>query len=220
MPSTSTLAAFAAAAFVLIAVPGPNMIYLVARSLSEGRRAGLLSALGIETGTLVHTTAAAVGLSALLASSATAFAVVKYAGAAYLVYLGLRTLLARDGGSERTAAAPPRLSGRHVYRQALLTQVLNPKVAIFFLAFLPQFVDPDRPAATQILALGSVLVVMGLVIGIATALAAGTLVPTAPRATAGRPTVGPLGDGRRLPRAGRVRRAQPGSSLHPLTGRL
>src|SRR5215211_9251636 len=156
MPSTSTLAAFAAAAFVLIAVPGPNMIYLVARSLSEGRRAGLLSALGIETGTLVHTTAAAVGLSALLASSATAFAVVKYAGAAYLVYLGLRTLLARDGGSERTAAA----------------------------------------------------------------LAAGTLVPTAPRATAGRPTVGPLGDGRRLPRAGRVRRAQPGSSLHPLTGRL
>jgi threonine/homoserine/homoserine lactone efflux protein len=146
MPSTSTLAAFAAAAFVLIAVPGPNMIYLVARSLSEGRRAGLLSALGIETGTLVHTTAAAVGLSALLASSATAFAVVKYAGAAYLVYLGLRTLLARDGGSERTAAAPPRLSGRHVYRQALLTQVLNPKVAIFFLAFLPQFVSPDAPS--------------------------------------------------------------------------
>src|SRR5215213_11898782 len=120
-----------------------------------------LSTMAIGVGDFRHVFAATLGLSALLASSATAFAVVKYAGAAYLVYLGLRTLLARDGGSERTAAAPPRLSGRHVYRQALLTQVLNPKVAIFFLAFLPQFVDPDRPAATQILALGSVLVVMG-----------------------------------------------------------
>jgi threonine/homoserine/homoserine lactone efflux protein len=174
VPSASTLAAFAAAAFVLIAVPGPNMIYLVARSLTEGRRAGLLSALGIETGTLVHTAAAAVGLSALLASSATAFAVVKYAGAAYLVYLGLRALLGRDGGEERGAAAAP-VSGGHVYRQALLTQVLNPKVAIFFLAFLPQFIDPDRAAAPQILVLGATLVVMGLAIGAFTALAAGSL---------------------------------------------
>jgi threonine/homoserine/homoserine lactone efflux protein len=172
VPSASTLAAFAAAAFVLIAVPGPNMIYLVARSLGEGRRAGLLSALGIETGTLVHTAAAAVGLSAVLASSATAFAVVKYLGAAYLVYLGLRALLGRGEG--HAAGAPP-VSGRHVYRQALLTQVLNPKVAIFFLAFLPQFIDPDRAAATQILVLGATLVVMGLAIGAFTALAAGTL---------------------------------------------
>jgi threonine/homoserine/homoserine lactone efflux protein len=176
MPSASTLAAFAAAAFVLIAVPGPNMIYLIARSLSEGRRAGLLSALGIETGTLVHTTAAAVGLSALLASSATAFAVVKYAGAAYLVYLVVRALLARDGdGGGRHAAAAQPVSGRHVYRQAVLTQVLNPKVAIFFLAFLPQFIDSDRPAATQILVFGAVLVMMGLAIGAVAALAAGTL---------------------------------------------
>ena len=175
MPEPSTLLVFGAASLALIIVPGPAVVYIVTRSLSQGRGAGVVSMLGVQTGGLVHVLAAAVGLSALLASSATAFAVVKYAGAAYLVYLGLRTLLARDGGSERTAAAPPRLSGRHVYRQALLTQVLNPKVAIFFLAFLPQFVDPDRPAATQILALGSVLVVMGLVIGIATALAAGTL---------------------------------------------
>jgi threonine/homoserine/homoserine lactone efflux protein len=174
VPSSSTLAAFAAAAFVLIAVPGPNMIYLVARSLSEGRRAGMLSALGIETGTLVHTTAAAVGLSALLASSATAFAVVKYAGAAYLVYLGLRALLARSGSDEPAAEAPA-VAGGHVYRQAVLTQVLNPKVAIFFLAFLPQFIDPDRPTATQILVFGAVLVTMGLAIGAAAALAAGTL---------------------------------------------
>jgi threonine/homoserine/homoserine lactone efflux protein len=186
VPSASTLAAFAAAAFVLIAVPGPNMIYLVARSLTEGRRAGLLSALGIETGTLVHTAAAAVGLSALLASSATAFAVVKYAGAAYLVYLGLRAFLGRDGGEERGAAAAP-VSGGHVYRQALLTQVLNPKVAIFFLAFLPQFIDPDRAAAPQILVLGATLVVMGLAIGAFTALAAGSLSELRRRRARGRP---------------------------------
>jgi threonine/homoserine/homoserine lactone efflux protein len=175
VPSASTLAAFAAAAFVLIAIPGPNMIYLVARSLTEGRRAGLLSALGVETGTLVHTAAAAVGLSAVLASSATAFAVVKYAGAAYLVYLGLRALLGRSGGGDEHAAPPPPSSGGHVFRQALLTQVLNPKVAIFFLAFLPQFIDPEDPAATQILVLGLTLAVMGLAIGAFTALAAGTL---------------------------------------------
>jgi threonine/homoserine/homoserine lactone efflux protein len=171
VPSASTLAAFAVAAFALVALPGPNMIYLVAASVSDGRRAGLLSALGIETGTLVHTVAAAVGLSALLASSATAFSIVKYAGAAYLIYLGVRTLLAR--GQEHAAA--PASAGRHVYRQALLTQVLNPKVAVFFLAFLPQFVDPDRPTATQILVLGAVLVAIGLIIGSATALAAGTI---------------------------------------------
>lgn len=186
MPSTSTLAAFAAAAFVLIAVPGPNMIYLVARSLSEGRHAGVLSALGIETGTLVHTAAAAVGLSALLASSATAFAVVKYAGAAYLVYLGLRALLTRSSGELPEPAAP--VGGGHVYRQAMLTQLLNPKVAIFFLAFLPQFIDSSRAAAPQILVLGGVLAVMGLAIGAATALAAGTLAQRLrARAAGGRP---------------------------------
>jgi threonine/homoserine/homoserine lactone efflux protein len=174
MPSASSLVAFVAAAFVLIAMPGPNMIYLVARSVSEGSRAGLRSALGIETGTLVHTTAAAVGLSALLASSATAFAVVRYLGAAYLAYLGFRTFLVREDA--RTAPADtPAGRGRGVYRQALLTQVLNPKVAIFFLAFLPQFVDPDRPAAPQVLTLGGVLVAMGLGIGTAVALSAGTL---------------------------------------------
>src|SRR5215213_2492446 len=107
MPSTSTLAAFAAAAVVLIAVPGPNLIHLVARSVSEGRRAGLLSALGIETGTLVHTAAAAVGLSALPASSSTAFALVKYAGGAYPVYLGLGALLARESGAHAAAPADP-----------------------------------------------------------------------------------------------------------------
>jgi threonine/homoserine/homoserine lactone efflux protein len=172
MPSSSTLAAFAAAAFVLIAVPGPNLMYLLARSIGQGRRAGVLSVLGIETGTLVHTAAAAVGLSAVLASSATAFAVVKYAGAAYLVYLGLRALAARET-PERADVAP--VSGRHVYRQAVLVQVLNPKVAIFFLAFLPQFMDPGHAAAPQVIVLGCTLAAMGLAIGLVEALTAGAV---------------------------------------------
>jgi len=176
MPDGSTLATFAAAAVVLVALPGPNMLYLLARSVSEGRRAGVLSALGTEAGTLVHVSAAAIGLSALLASSATAFALVKYAGAAYLVFLGLRALLVRDrGASEPDVAVTPPPGAVNVFRQAVLVQVLNPKVAVFFLAFLPQFVDPDRPAATQIVVLGLTLVAIGLVIGLATALAAGTL---------------------------------------------
>jgi len=176
MPDGSTLATFAAAAVVLVALPGPNMLYLLARSVSEGRRAGVLSALGTEAGTLVHVSAAAIGLSALLASSATAFALVKYAGAAYLVFLGLRALLERDrGGSEPDVAVTPPPGAVNVFRQAVLVQVLNPKVAVFFLAFLPQFVDPDRLAATQIVVLGLTLVAIGLAIGLATALAAGTL---------------------------------------------
>ena len=174
MPDGSTLAAFAAAAFVLVAIPGPNMLYLLARSISEGRRAGVVSALGIETGTLVHITAAAAGLSALLASSATAFALVKYAGAAYLVLLGIRALVARTSRQQeqRVADPPP---GANVYRQAVLVQLLNPKVAVFFVAFLPQFVDPDRPAATQIVALGLTLAAIGLAISVLTALAAATV---------------------------------------------
>jgi threonine/homoserine/homoserine lactone efflux protein len=170
MPTPSTLAAFAAAALLLVLLPGPNLMYLLARAIGEGRRAGVLSALGIETGTLVHISAAAVGLSALLASSAQAFAVVKLAGAAYLIYLGGRTLLGRGG---TTAHGAP--GGGHVYRQAVLVQVLNPKVALFFLAFLPQLLDPARPAATQILVLGSILAALGLSFGITAALTAGAL---------------------------------------------
>lgn len=163
MPDLPTLLVFALAAVALIAVPGPNLIYIAARSLSGGRRAGLASALGVETGTLVHVAAAAAGLSALLASSAVAFNVVKYLGAAYLVYLGVRTLLSRE--SEVTEEGPGPASLGRTYRQAVLVQLLNPKVALFFLALLPQFVDPARgPIATQILVLGVVLAVLGLCI--------------------------------------------------------
>jgi threonine/homoserine/homoserine lactone efflux protein len=170
VPATSTLLAFSLAAVLLVALPGPNMFYLLARSVSEGRRAGVVSALGTETGTLIHIAAAAGGLSALLASSATAFAFVKYAGAAYLVYLGMRVLLGR---SRPAGERPAPGAGRHVFRQAVLVQVLNPKVAVFFLAFLPQFVDSERPAASQVVVLGLVLAGIGLLIGIPLALAAG-----------------------------------------------
>ena len=174
MPEPSTLAVFALAALALIAVPGPNIIYITTRSLADGRRAGMVSVLGVETGTLIHVAAAAAGLSALLASSAAAFAVVKYAGAAYLVWLGVRTLLAREPAEQGRDVPAPVPLGR-VYRQALLVQLLNPKVALFFLAFLPQFVDPDRGAAAlQILVLGAVVAGLGITISSIYALVADT----------------------------------------------
>lgn len=175
MPDLATLLLFTATAVVLVAIPGPNLIYITTRSISEGRRAGLASALGVETGTIIHVGAAAVGLSALLASSAVAFSVIKYAGAAYLIYLGVRALLTAghrlESDSTWTSRSLPR-----AYRQGLLVQVLNPKVAIFFLALLPQFVDPaNGSAATQILVLGGLLAVLGFVIDCLYALAAGAI---------------------------------------------
>ena len=140
MPAPETLALFALAALALIAIPGPNMVYVATRSMSEGRRSGYASALGLLTGTLLNVAAAAAGLSALIASSATAFNVLKYLGAAYLVYLGVkRAAPARGAGGE---GAPKPVSLARAYRQAIVVQLLNPKVALFFLAFLPQFVDP------------------------------------------------------------------------------
>ena len=167
MPSASTLALFALAALALIAIPGPNMIYVATRSMSEGRSAGFASALGLLTGTGINVLAAAVGLSALIASSDVAYDVIRYAGAAYLVYLGVKAL--RSHGGE-AAAAPPRGS---VYRQAIVVQLLNPKVTLFFLAFLPQFVDPEAgPVWTQILVFGAVLGALGFVMDCGYALAA------------------------------------------------
>ena len=155
MPAPSTLALFALAALALIAIPGPNMLYIATRSMSEGRSAGIASAFGLLTGTAINVVAAAAGLSALIASSDVAYNVLRYAGAAYLVFLGVRALLRREVAAE----ALPR--GR-AYRQAIVVQLLNPKVALFFLAFLPQFVDPARgPVATQVLVLGAVLGALG-----------------------------------------------------------
>ncbi len=162
MPDASTYGLFVVAALALLLVPGPAVVYVVARSVEGGRPAGLVSVLGVELGTLVHVAFAAAGLSAILASSATAFSVVKWLGVAYLVWLGLQRLLARNGSGEATPAVQPEPLVR-VFRQSVLIQVLNPKVALFFLAFLPQFVDPSRGAAwTQILVLGGTLAALGL----------------------------------------------------------
>jgi threonine/homoserine/homoserine lactone efflux protein len=170
----STLALFAAACFALAVVPGPAVLYIVARSVDQGRGAGLVSALGIGTGGLVHAVAATIGLSSLLASSATAFTVVKYAGAAYLVILGVRRLLTRE--RLELLAPPPRVSHRRMFRDGVVVNVLNPKTALFFLAFLPQFVDPGAAApALQILALGLVFVAVALASDSLWALAAGTV---------------------------------------------
>ncbi len=173
MPELSTILLFCVAATALVLIPGPATLYIVARGINQGRGAGFASALGIETGSFVHVAAAALGLSALLMSSATAFAVVKYLGAAYLIGLGLYTLLHR---SEATAvAAPePRSHGR-IYLQGVVVQVLNPKVALFFLAFLPQFVDPARGSvAAQTLLLGGLMVSLGIVTDGIYALVAGS----------------------------------------------
>jgi threonine/homoserine/homoserine lactone efflux protein len=174
MIEPGTLFVFVGAALALLLVPGPAVLYIVARSVHQGRAAGLASVLGIHVGTLVHIVAATVGLSAVVVSSATAFTVVKVVGAAYLVYLGVRTLLGRDGPVESAPAGPTR-GRRRDFAEGIVVNVLNPKTALFFLAFLPQFVDPEagRPAL-QILVLGCVFLLLGLVTDSLWALAAGT----------------------------------------------
>jgi threonine/homoserine/homoserine lactone efflux protein len=173
MPDPTTLALFSVAALALIVVPGPAVLYIVARSVDQGRRAGVVSALGIAVGGLVHVAAAVVGISALVVSSARAFEAVKYAGAAYLIVLGIRRLLTRDEliGDGRDLAPL-----RQVFRQGVVVNVLNPKTALFFLAFLPQFVDPEAGSvALQTLLLGVTFVGLALVSDSLYGLAAGTL---------------------------------------------
>jgi len=163
MPDVSTFALFVAAALALLLVPGPAVIYVVARSVEGGRLIGLVSVLGVELGTLLHVVFAAAGLSAIVVSSAVAFSVVKWLGAAYLVWLGLRQILGRDGGDQEAPLSGSGENRLRVFSQSVLVQVLNPKVALFFLAFLPQFVDPSRSAAwTQVVVLGTTLATLGL----------------------------------------------------------
>lgn len=160
MPDISTLAVFAAATLALLLVPGPAVTYIITRSVAQGRTAGLVSVLGIHAGSVVHVVAAALGITALLAASATAFTIVKYLGAAYLIYLGVRKLLERaplETGEVRIA------SHRRLFTEGFVVNVLNPKTAVFFLAFLPQFADPARgPVAPQIILLGVVWILLGM----------------------------------------------------------
>jgi threonine/homoserine/homoserine lactone efflux protein len=154
--------------------PGPDLLYILGRSVSQGRAAGVVSALGIGAGCLVHVLGAALGLSALLLALPHAYDLVRWAGAAYLVVLGVRALRSKAGALEVKALAP--VSPRRVFLQGALTNVLNPKVALFFLAFLPQFADPSRgPLAPQLLLLGAIFAVNGTLFCVAFALFASRL---------------------------------------------
>jgi threonine/homoserine/homoserine lactone efflux protein len=173
MPSLTAILLFAAASIVLLVVPGPSVLYIVTRSVSQGRRAGLISVLGVHAGSAVHVAAAALGLSALLASSATAFTTVKYLGAAYLLWLGVQKRRRRPPAP--VEHAPPVRRSR-LFTQGMVVNVLNPKTAIFFLAYLPQFVDPDRgPVAVQIIVLGGCFILLGIVSDGGYAVLAGSL---------------------------------------------
>jgi len=148
LPEIASLLGFVAAALIVLLIPGPGVLYVVARSVTQGQRAGLVSVVGLSAGALVHIAAATTGLSAILLASATAFGVVKLLGAGYLIYLGIRAIMSRDllAGVE----APTPRSMRRLFTDGIVVSILNPKLAVFFLAFLPQFVEPARgsePAA-------------------------------------------------------------------------
>ncbi len=177
MPTPASLAIFVVAALALNISPGPDMLYVISRSLEHGRRAGIVSALGIGAGTLVHMLVTAVGLSAILFSSPIAYELIRYAGAAYLAYLGVRMLLAKTSNKadEKTSASTNNnLSLRRVFRQGATTNILNPKVALFFLAFLPQFVDQSKGSvAVQIIFLGLLFNTSGTSVNVIVAALAG-----------------------------------------------
>jgi threonine/homoserine/homoserine lactone efflux protein len=165
---------FLTASLVVILAPGPDNILVLTRGVAQGRSAALVSASGASLGLVVHSGFAAVGLSALLAQSAVAFSVVKYVGAAYLVYLGVRALLDRRGFAMQRGEGPMPL--RRVFTQAVASNVLNPKIAVFFLAYLPQFADPATGGtALQLLALGLVFALLTLAIFSAIAVFSGTV---------------------------------------------
>ena len=173
-PGAASIGLFLSAALVLLIVPGPAVLYIFARSVEQGRRAGFVSILGIHVATLVHVAAAALGLSALLASSALAFSIVKYAGAAYLIWLGLKKIFGR---AEPIGAISVKPHGHwRLFRDGFVVNLLNPKTALFFLAFLPQFVEVERGhVAMQVAFLGLVFTLLGIVTDGCYALAAGTM---------------------------------------------
>lgn len=134
---------FVVAGILLNITPGVDTIYILTRSISQGKKAGILSVLGIGTGALVHISFAAFGLSVILTTSAIVFSIIKYVGAAYLIYIGITTLISKSGNFELNSEKPKTVSFFKIYRQGFLTNLLNPKVALFFLSFLPQFVNPE-----------------------------------------------------------------------------
>ena len=172
MIDTATLATYAAVVLGLFLIPGPAVLLVLARSISGGRRTGIATGLGIACGDVVHTLLATFGLSAVLMTSALAFSIVKYAGVAYLVFLGLRTIAEKPDDLHLATVKP--VPAHRAFRQAVLAEMLNPKTALFFLAFLPQFVRPDHGAVVaQFAELGAVFVVMSAGYSALLALAAG-----------------------------------------------
>ena len=170
MPHLTTLLFFAVATLLLTASPGPGVIYVAARTLSQGRRAGFASMFGIESGEVVWIAAAATGLAAILAASSDALTVLRYGGAAYLIYLGVQ----RWRQSEKVESPQPAPLGR-IFAQGFLTQILNPKVAVFALAFLPLFLDPGMPVLPQVAVLGAVYMAVALVVDFFYVLGVGAL---------------------------------------------
>jgi len=157
----TSLMIFIAAAMALLVTPGPAVLYIIARSLEQGRVAGIVSTLGIASASVVHVLFAALGLSALLMQSAVAFTIVKYLGAAYLIYLGLRTLLSKAEAHSVDGIESKSLT--RIFSQGFIVNLLNPKTALFFLAFLPQFVSAERGSVTlQIIALGAIFVTLAV----------------------------------------------------------
>lgn len=174
-PSWPLMAAFIIASLVLVLTPGPAVIYIVTRTLAQGRRAGLASVLGVALGNLGNALGAAIGLAALFAVSSLAFTVVKYAGAAYLVYLGVRALRAPAGNAAQGSFGSA--SHARIFRDGFLVALLNPKTAIFFAAFLPQFMDPAGSAILQSMSLGVIFVLIAAVTDCIYVLVASSVAP-------------------------------------------
>lgn len=174
MPDGVTILAFLLASAIVVVVPGPNLIYIVTRSMAQGTRAGLASAAGVETATLLYVVLTALGVSVLVAQSAVVFSVLKYAGAAFLVHIAVQTL--RRPPMVEVDGAVPRQSLYRIYRDGMIVNLLNPKVLLFFLSFLPQFVSPDAgagPAGIQLLVFGGLFLLVALTLDIGYALAGG-----------------------------------------------
>jgi threonine/homoserine/homoserine lactone efflux protein len=167
MLDATSLALFMTATLALNLAPGPDMLYVSTRSLTQGRRAGVISALGIAAGSVVHTLAIASGLAALLRAVPLAYEIVRFAGAAYLIWLGIQALLAKSGPMDGKPL--DRASEWTIFRQGMITNLLNPKVALFFLAFLPQFVREDGPVALQIVVLGCLFNLSGTIVNVGVA---------------------------------------------------
>jgi threonine/homoserine/homoserine lactone efflux protein len=173
MPEFTSFAIYLSAAFILAITPGPGIFYVLTRSLKGGRSEGYASAVGTAIGGLFHVGAAAVGLSAILMTSALAFSIVKYMGAAYLIYLGVRTIL--QSNKEFTDDVEITKNGKRAVYQGILTEALNPKTALFFLAFIPQFINPEGGIVTQFIILGSISVILNTSADIVVATLAGSI---------------------------------------------